>query len=57
MTLKFRKPPPTEESVQRLLGSARLSDATKKGYLGRVQRYLREAQMTPDELVAAASSV
>ncbi|MDG6983062.1 MAG: hypothetical protein JRN28_00680 [Nitrososphaerota archaeon] len=42
--------------MQRLLGSARLSDATKKGYLGRIQQYLREAQMTPDELVAAARS-
>jgi hypothetical protein len=42
--------------VQRLLDSARLSDATKKGYLGRVQQYLRDAQMSTDELVEAARS-
>jgi integrase len=56
MPPKFRKAVPPGESVQRLLGSARLSDATKRGYLGRVRQYLREAQMAPDELVAAARS-
>ena len=56
MALKFRKLPPDAESVQRLLGSARLSDATKKGYLGRLELYLREAEMSPDELVEAARS-
>jgi integrase len=42
------------ESVERLLGSAKLSDATKKGYLGRVQQYLRYMGMEPDELVKIA---
>ena len=56
MPLKFRRPPPAAESVQRLLGSARLSDATKKGSLGRLEQSLREAQMSPDELVEAARS-
>ena len=54
MPPKFRRAVPPGESVQRLLGSARLSDATKRGYLGRVRQYLREVQMAPDELVATA---
>jgi len=39
-----------------LLGSAKLSEATKKGYLGRVKQYLKEVEMTPDGLVQSAKA-
>jgi integrase len=41
------------KSVDRLLASAKLAEATKKGYLMRLNQYLKTTKQSPDEFVAA----
>ena len=43
-------------SVERLMASAKLSEVTKRNYMMRVNQYLKEAKMNPDELVRWAKS-
>jgi integrase len=51
---RIRRVVPYPESINRLLGSAKLSDATKQAYLGRLRQYLRVVKMDPDGLVKSA---
>jgi len=43
--------PKASPAIDRLMASAKLSETTKKNYFMRVKQYLRDAEMTPDELV------
>jgi len=44
------------KTIATLMASMRLSEATKKGYLGRVEKYLRHVRKEPDQFVREVKS-